>query len=58
MADLRPASGGVMSTGAAITLIAVGAILRFALAGSPHGLIRGDDRFFAPDVPGCEEDDF
>ena len=28
-----------MSTGAAITLIAVGAILRFALAaGSPHGL--------------------
>src|SRR5579862_2128380 len=28
-----------MSTGAAITLIAVGAVLRFALApGSPHGL--------------------
>jgi hypothetical protein len=38
--DRAPASGRrVMSTGAAITLIAVGAILRFALtAGSPHGL--------------------
>jgi hypothetical protein len=36
----RPADGRrVMSTGVAITLIAVGAILRFALApGSPHGL--------------------
>ena len=39
--DGRPSAGGrrVMNTGAAITLIAVGAILRFALAaGSPHGL--------------------
>ena len=39
--DDRAPTGGrrVMSTGAAITLIAVGAILRFALApGSPHGL--------------------
>jgi hypothetical protein len=38
--DQAPAAGRrVMSTGAAITLIAVGAILRFALAaGSPHGL--------------------
>jgi len=39
--DGRPpaTSRRVMSTGAAITLIAVGAILRFALAGgSPHGL--------------------
>jgi Na+/melibiose symporter-like transporter len=39
--DARPPAGGrrVMSNGAAITLIAVGAILRFALApGSPHGL--------------------
>jgi len=36
----QPAGGRrVMSTGAGITLIAVGAILRFALApGSPHGL--------------------
>src|SRR5690349_8057960 len=35
-----PATGRrVMNTGAGITLIAVGAILRFALAGgSPHGL--------------------
>jgi hypothetical protein len=112
-----------MSTGVGITLIAVGAILRFALAGgSPHGLnvhvvgvvlilagilsllvslllvrrgprrprslvrqgrggyydlpgpnerlermrqaaaedvaqVRGDDRFYAPDGPGREEDD-
>jgi hypothetical protein len=38
--DRAPAGGRrVMSTGAAITLIAIGAILRFALApGSPHGL--------------------
>jgi Na+/melibiose symporter-like transporter len=39
--DDRALMGGrrVMSTGAAITLIAVGAVLRFALApGSPHGL--------------------
>ena len=39
--DDRISTGGrrVMSTGAAITLIAVGAVLRFALApGSPHGL--------------------
>ena len=38
--DRVPAGGRrVMSTGAAITLIAVGAVLRFALApGSPHGL--------------------
>lgn len=39
--DDRVSGGGrrVMSTGAAITLIAVGAILRFALApGSPHGV--------------------
>ena len=37
---LPPAAGRrVMSTWAAITLIAIGAILRFALAGgSPHGL--------------------
>jgi hypothetical protein len=119
-----PAAGRqVISTGVAITLIAVGAILRFALAGgSPHGLnvhvvgvvlivagvielllsllvvrggprrprslvrqgrggyydlpgpnarlqrtrqaaaddiaqVRGDDRFYAPDGPGREEDD-
>jgi hypothetical protein len=122
--DGRPPAGGrrVMSTGAAITVIAVGAILRFALAaGSPHGLnvhvvgvvlilagvlglllsllvragprrphslvrqgrggyydlpgpderlamrkraaaedvakVQGDDRFFAPDAPGSDEDD-
>jgi hypothetical protein len=122
--DGRPSAAGrrVMSTGATITVIAVGAILRFALAGgSPHGLnvhvvgvvlilagvlglllsllakasprrphslirqgrgryhdlpgrrsrlanrqraaaedvarIQGDDRFFAPDAPGREEDD-
>jgi hypothetical protein len=38
--DRAPAGGRrVMSTGAAITLITVGAVLRFALApGSPHGL--------------------
>ena len=39
--DARPPAPGrrVMSIGVAITLIAVGAILRFALAsGSPHGL--------------------
>ena len=39
--DDRVSGGGrrVMSTGAAITLITVGAVLRFALApGSPHGL--------------------
>ena len=39
--DARPTVPGrrVMSTGVAITLIAVGAILRFAVAGgSPHGL--------------------
>jgi hypothetical protein len=39
--DDRPYAGGkrVMSTGFAITLIVVGAVLRFALAaGSPHGL--------------------
>jgi hypothetical protein len=38
--DQVPAGGRrVMSTGAAIALIAVGAVLRFALApGSPHGL--------------------
>lgn len=39
--DGRPPAAGrrVMSTGVGITLIAVGAILRFALAGgSPHGL--------------------
>ena len=118
-----PAAGRrAMSTGVAITLIAVGAILRFALAGgSPHGLdvhvvgvvlflvgilglllsplmragpgrphslvrqgrggyynlpgprariarmkqaaaedvaeVRRDDRFFAPDAPGRQEDD-
>jgi len=34
-----PATGRVMGTGVAVMLIAVGAILRFALAGgSPHGL--------------------
>ena len=122
--DGRPPAAGRrgMSTGVGITLIAVGAILRFALAGgSPHGLnvhvvgvvlilagvlelllsllvragprrprslvrqgrggyydlpgsnarqertrqaaaedvaeVRGDDRFFAPDAPGREEDD-
>jgi hypothetical protein len=122
--DARPPAAGrrVMGTGAAIAVIAVGAILRFALpAGSPHSLnvhvvgvvlilagvlgllvsllaragprrrhslvrqnrgryhdlpgsrsrlamrkraaaedvarIRGDDRFFAPDAPGREEDD-
>jgi hypothetical protein len=117
-----PAGRRVMHTGAIITLIAVGAILRFAVAGgSPHGLnihvvgvvlilagilalllsllvpgsprrprslvhqgrggyydlpgpnarlertrqaaaedvaeVQGDDRFFAPDAPGREEDD-
>jgi hypothetical protein len=39
--DGRPPAAGrwAMSTGVALTLIAVGAILRFALAGgSPHGL--------------------
>ena len=38
--QVQPAGGRrVMSTGAGVTLIAVGAILRFALApGSPHGL--------------------
>jgi hypothetical protein len=38
--QIQPAGGRrVMSTGAGITLIAVGAILRFALApGSPHGV--------------------
>jgi hypothetical protein len=39
--DARPPAAGrrVTGTGAAITVIAVGAILRFALAaGSPHGL--------------------
>ena len=39
--DDRVSGGGrrVMSTGAVITLIAVGAVLRFALApGSPHGV--------------------
>jgi len=39
--DVRPPTAGrrVVSTGVAVTLIAVGAILRFALAGgSPHGL--------------------
>ncbi len=39
--DARPPAAGrrVMSTGVGITLMAVGAILRFALAaGSPHGL--------------------
>jgi hypothetical protein len=39
--DGRPPAAGrrVMSTGVGVTLIAVGAILRFALArGSPHGL--------------------
>ena len=39
--DVRPPAAGrrVVSTGVAVTLIAVGAILRFALAGgSPHGL--------------------
>lgn len=122
--DGRPPTAGrrVMSTGVGITLIAVGAILRFALpGGSPHGLnvhvvgvvlilagiltlllsllvragqrrprslvrqgrggyydlpgpntrlemtkqaaaedvaqVRGDDRFYAPDAPGREEDD-
>ena len=124
--DGRPPAAGrrVMGTGVGITLIAVGAILRFALAsGSPHGLnvhvvgvvlilvgilglllsllvlvrggprrprslvrqgrggyynlpgpnarlqrtrqaaaadvaeVQGDDRFFAPDAPGREEDD-
>lgn len=122
--DARPPAAGrrVMSTGVAVTLIAVGAILRFALAGgSPHGLnvhvvgvvlilagiltlllsllmragprrlrtlvhqgrggyyrlpgpdarlermkqaaaddvaeVRGDERFYAPDAPGREEDD-
>jgi hypothetical protein len=122
--NARPPAAGrrVMGTSAAITLIAVGAILRFALAaGSPHGLnvhvvgivlilagilglllsllvrggprrlrslVRGgrggyyslpgpntrlertkqaaaadvaeilaDDRFYAPDAPGREEDD-
>lgn len=92
----------VMGTSAAITVIAVGAILRFALAGgSPHGLnvhvvgvvlilagflgllvslltrggprsrqartrqaaaedvaeVLGNERFYAPDAPGREEDD-
>ena len=73
-----------MSSGVGITLMAVGAILRFALGGgSPHGRggyynlpgpnarlqrtrqaaaedvaeVRGDDRFYAPDAPGREEDD-
>jgi hypothetical protein len=125
--DGRPPTGGrwVTSTGLAITVIAVGAILRFALAGgSPHGLnvhvvgvvlilagilglllsllalllvagphrphslvrqgrggyynlpgpnarlvrmkqeaaadvaeVEGDDRYFAPDAPGREQDD-
>jgi Na+/melibiose symporter-like transporter len=122
--DVRPPTAGrrVVSTGVAVTLIAVGAILRFALAGgSPHGLnvhvvgvvlilvgiltlllsllvragprrlrtlvrqgrggyydlpgpntrlqrrkqaaaedvaeILGDERFYAPDAPGREEDD-
>jgi hypothetical protein len=39
--DVRPQAAGrrVMSTGVPITLIAVGAILRFAVqGGSPHGL--------------------
>jgi hypothetical protein len=124
--DGRPPAGGLrVSTGLAITMIAVGAILRFALAGgSPHGLnvhvvgvvlilvgilglllallsllvvagrrrphslvrqgrggyyslpgprarvtrmkqeaaadvaeVEGDDRYFAPDAPGREQDD-
>ena len=123
--DGRPPAAGrrVVSSGVGITLIAVGGILRFALAGgSPHGLnvhvvgvvlilagvielvlsllvvrrgprrlrslvrqgrggyydspgpnarlqrmrqaaaddvaqVRGDDRFYAPDGPGREEDD-
>jgi hypothetical protein len=34
-----PAAGRVMGTGTCVALIAIGAILRFALsAGSPHGL--------------------
>jgi hypothetical protein len=75
----RPPAAGrqVMGTGAAITVIAVGAILWFALpAGSPRSLnvhvvgvvlilagvlgvarVQGDDRFFAQDAPGREEDD-
>ena len=120
-----PAAGRVLGTGTCIALIAIGAILRFALAGgSPHGLnvhvvgvvlilvgilalvlsllvragpqrlrrrrtlvrqgrggyynlpgpnarlqriredaaddiaeIQGDDRYYAPDAPGREEDD-
>ena len=116
-----PATGRVLGTGVGVMLIAVGAILRFALpGGSPHGLnihvvgvvlilvgilalllslvrtgprrlhslvrqgrggyydlpgpnerlerrrqaaaadvaeVRGDDRFYAPDVPGREEGD-
>ena len=122
--DARPPTAGrrVMSSGVGITLMAVGAILRFAIGGgSPHGLnvhvvgvvlilagiltlilsllvragprrprslvrqgrggyynlpgpnarlqrtrqdaaedvaeVRGDDRFYAPDAPGREEND-
>ena len=47
----------VMSNGIGITLIAVGAILRFALAADDIAQVRGDDRFYAPDGPGREEDD-
>ena len=37
--QVAPAGGRVLGTGTCIALIAVGAVLRFALpAGSPHGL--------------------
>ena len=46
-----------MSNGIGITLIAVGAILRFALAADDIAQVLGDDRFYAQDAPGREEDD-
>ena len=37
--QVTPAAGRVMGTGTCVALIAIGAILRFAIsAGSPHGL--------------------
>ena len=37
--QVTPAAGRVMGTGTCVALIAIGAILRFALSvGSPHGL--------------------
>ena len=37
--QVPPAGGRMLGTGTCIALIAIGAILRFALsAGSPHGL--------------------